>query len=121
MIYVYALVTPIDFWIGWHKPEDIVSWSEGEAWSSGKIARWDYFPMLLMAQRIALEHLGWEGDIRKGEGPFISLIPSKDSCTGEIIIAWKQDNNGQTFVASPYALPWLVASDNDWYYEGEPK
>ena len=118
MMYVYALITPIDFWIGWNKPEDIVSWCEDNDFSPDKLARRDYFPMLRRAQRIAYDHLGWEGDIRKGSGPFISLIPSKDGCSGEIIIAWKQDNNGQTFVASPYALPWLASRKEDWHYEG---
>jgi hypothetical protein len=26
---------------------------------------------------------------------------------GPLMIAWKQDNNGDTFVYSPWPLPWL--------------
>jgi hypothetical protein len=27
--------------------------------------------------------------------------------TVEYLIAWKQDNNGESFVALPFPLPWL--------------
>ena len=47
---------------------------------------------------------GWEGDTR--QGPFIAGIPTGDYTTG-ILIAWKQGNNGITFIASPFKLPWL--------------
>jgi len=55
---------------------------------------------------------GWEGDIRRGEnGPCVTALPFVDPeeyGKAYHIIAWKQDNNGQTFVASPQQLPWLV-------------
>jgi hypothetical protein len=54
---------------------------------------------------MALE-AGWEGDIRHGSGPFVCPLPDGD-CGSEYLIAWKQDNNGSTFIASPFCLPWL--------------
>jgi hypothetical protein len=55
--------------------------------------------------------LGWEGDIRGGfgdsdGGPWFAPLPISN---GDIAyaVAWKQDNNGETFVASSISLPWL--------------
>jgi hypothetical protein len=43
-----------------------------------------------------------------GGGPwFCPLPPQHDDFECEFLLAWKQDNNGQTFIASPYPLPWL--------------
>jgi hypothetical protein len=65
----------------------------------------DYEAFREEAFRMARE-AGWEGDIR--EGPFISGLPSDaDEPAGRIMIAWKQDNNGETFIVSPFALSWL--------------
>jgi hypothetical protein len=48
----------------------------------------------------------WEGDVREGSGgPWFCPIPMPG--TVEYLIAWKQDNNGESFVASPFPLPWL--------------
>ncbi|MGA8614265.1 MAG: hypothetical protein WB760_21835 [Xanthobacteraceae bacterium] len=34
---------------------------------------------------------------------------------GHYMIAWKQDNNGMTFIVSPHKLPWLEQGDHvDW-------
>ena len=54
--------------------------------------------------------IGWEGDFR---GPISCPLPNGD-CGGEYLIAWKQDNNGATFVASPFALLWLQREANGW-------
>lgn len=51
---------------------------------------------------------GWEGDYR-GEGrPRVLFLPGAGSnCAFQHAFAWKQDNNGTTFIISPYPLPWL--------------
>ena len=51
--------------------------------------------------------LGWEGDIR--EGPFTTMLRDPDDRGGSSTraIAFKQDNNGVTFVAVHSALHWL--------------
>ena len=40
-------------------------------------------------------------------GPFFSGLPT-DEETGEVIVGLKQDNNGTTFIWSPYDLTWLA-------------
>lgn len=53
---------------------------------------------------VEFRRLGWEGDLR--QGPFFFVVPV---ITGMAIgIIYKQDNNGDTFVASPVALPHLA-------------
>lgn len=46
---------------------------------------------------------GWEGDCR--QGPVVFWVPM--STTFEYGFAFKQDNNGVTFVISPVPMPWL--------------
>ncbi|MQX81527.1 hypothetical protein GHK80_36980 [Sinorhizobium medicae] len=62
-------------------------------------------PFFEKAKAIARE-AGLEGDMRSG--PFVSALPNDDlGSFSDFIIAWKQDNNGATFVASPHELAWL--------------
>ena len=46
---------------------------------------------------------GWEGDFR--EEPRVFWLP--DETGFEYAFAFKQDNNGTTFVVSPVRLPWV--------------
>jgi len=48
---------------------------------------------------------GWEGDFALG--PIVFTLPDPDSNSFAIGFAWKQSNNGSTFVMSPFELPWL--------------
>lgn len=99
-MYVYA-INPIDCWSGWFPLDEFIKRSD----------KYDYFLMedvyadLSTAMKIAREQHGWEGDVRAG--PYIAALPTQESGCPEILIAWKQDNNGQTFVASQRKLPWL--------------
>jgi hypothetical protein len=53
--------------------------------------------------------MDWEGDIRTGSGgPYITALPNTDGGI-QYVLAWKQDNNGTTFIASPVELPWIAA------------
>jgi hypothetical protein len=106
-IFVYS-TGPIDIWEGWTplrqlllRPEQ--EWTEW-VWPQEIAHRWK------RAQQIARQ-IGWEGDIRGGffsdvGGPWVCPLPLGDY-SNEYLIAWKQDNNGQTFIASPVLLPWL--------------
>jgi hypothetical protein len=62
------------------------------------------FSTLLTAAQKAATALGWEGDT--SAGPFVLFTPSEPAArlTG---IAWKQNNNGQTFVMSLHPIPSL--------------
>ena len=70
------------------------------------------------AQHLA-KRLGWEGDIR--EGPYFAPLPENDTHPSAFLLAWKQDNNGATFVASPFNLPWLDKSCDDRIAEDKPR
>jgi hypothetical protein len=51
---------------------------------------------------------GWEGDVRETNGVeeiYLFSLPAPESV--EYGICWKQENNGDTFVYSPFRLPWL--------------
>jgi hypothetical protein len=47
--------------------------------------------------------LGWEGDFKND--PVVFWVPAEDRFIYGF--AFKQDNNGSTFVVSPVPLPWL--------------
>jgi hypothetical protein len=42
------------------------------------------------------------------EGPFFSALPDGMSSSCDYVVAWKQHNNGTTFLVSPWELPWLA-------------
>lgn len=48
---------------------------------------------------------GWEGDFL-GE-PHVLWLPAGDGGTFDYAFVWKQENNGTTYVVTPYQLPWL--------------
>lgn len=98
--YVYA-TGPIDFWQGWNKPDDKYA-------DIGRV----HFILERFSEVAVLAHdKGWEGDIR--EGPYWIPVPFDDSGRCDVILAWKQDNNNTTFVASPVRLPWLSSRDEE--------
>lgn len=100
MIYVYA-VGPIDFWSGWLTPEEAIGPTDtAGAHEPSKIDQSDFEEFFGQAKEIARSTRGWEGDIR--QGPFVAGFPVHDG--GAFVVAWKQDNNGTTFIASPQRL-----------------
>lgn len=101
-MYVYA-GCPIDFWSGWMPEAEYLA-----ALAANEEDQATYY-MRLGAAQVLAKRLGWEGDMR--QGPFVSGLPAPDSPYSEFLIGWKQSNNGTTFIASPYELPWL---SKDW-------
>lgn len=51
------------------------------------------------------KHHGWEGDFACGPGVF--WLPDSEARTFRYAFAWKQRNNGTTYVVSPLPLPFL--------------
>ena len=102
-------INPIDFWDGWLTEEEFKTQLEAGAAHDARRATastWAaYLDLREKAQKLALK-AGWEGDIR--EGPFVAGLPSETGDDGQILVAWKQDNDGITFVATPFPLPWLA-------------
>ncbi len=64
------------------------------------------FRKFVYAAWLAFNDIGWEGDSRSGHWNCWAL-PDADSGFLHWLIAVKQDNNGQTFLASPVPLPHL--------------
>ena len=103
-MFAYAL-PPIDHWTGWKTEGEFLNDLNG-----------DYLPLgeseyLATKERalILARDAGWEGDMR--EGPFIAGLPTHNTGDDrEVLIGWKQDNNGTTFIVSPYRLSWLEAA-----------
>lgn len=101
IIYIYA-ISPIDFWFGWTPLDKAL---EG-VHPDDDFAREFYDDILTRFEKVKPWALaaGWEGDMRGGA--YFVPIPWE---TGgyEFLLAWKQDNNGMTFVVSPTPLSWL--------------
>jgi hypothetical protein len=116
-MFVYARAA-IDYWPGWIKEQELKNQliSEMMPVEHGNRSISTYFAFLAKAQELARK-IGWEGDI--GSGPFIAGLPTHETASdGQYVIAWKQSNNGDTFVASPYRLPWLESGDYGRWIEG---
>jgi hypothetical protein len=76
----------------------------------------DWAPMWEQAKKLARQ-IGWEGDIRTG--PYVTVIPNipGNYCPCDVLIAWNQDNNGATFIASPHPRIEKSISRSDWVLE----
>jgi hypothetical protein len=118
-MWVYCL-TPIDWWTGAHTVSDyesaiVADHGRADASEQVKGALSKFRNFLDKAKAIAP---GWEGDIR--EGPFVLPVPPRDPAEGlQFMVAWKQENNGTTFLASPFRLPWLeedAESYGEWIH-----
>jgi hypothetical protein len=97
-------IPPIDFWEYW------LTEKQFKANITKSIAPvnslFSYRRFLNRAKQIAQEKLGWPGDI--AAGPFIAaLAPTCSGDDGRYMIAWKESNNGTTYIASPIELPWI--------------
>lgn len=96
-LYVYVL-GPIDCWEGWSSHNEMASAA------NFAVAYWrpdDVKDRFWQAHDTALA-AGWEGD---GE-PKLTVIPIRDYFC-ELVFAFKQKNNGSTFIVSPVEMPWL--------------
>jgi hypothetical protein len=107
-MYVYEC-GPIDFWNGFMSEAEFRQHVSKTWWQPGfdDVYVQEFWAALLSGAR----KLGWEGDMR--EGPYYAPLPPHEMGAGPgLIIAFKQDNNGQTFVGSSYRLPYLEDGKN---------
>lgn len=58
------------------------------------------------AMELARKHY-WEGDFKPGYTPRVFWLPNEVEFAYAFV--WKQENNGTTYVVSPFELPWLDA------------
>ncbi len=100
-------IYPIDF--GWeYLPEfedvlcKISKYERRAAGGTWCIHTADFVADFARAKKLA-DAIGWEGDYR--ETPRILFFPVE--LEFKYGFAWKHDNNGDTFIISPFHLPWL--------------
>ena len=120
-MYVYS-TSFIDFWDGWRRPSDVFKVPDRYHGKhptlyptyEGYLTP-DLWETTWERAKTAAKSIGWEGDIR--EGPYVSMCPVPDyeedvyDNDGYFFIAWKQDNNGITFIASPVPLAYLLNNE----------
>jgi hypothetical protein len=115
-MFVYARAA-IDFWPGWMTEKDFRANLANVYNVQGGSAEWTKYGTFRAKAYELAKKAGWEGDIR--EGPYVAGLPTHETADdGHFMIAWKQDNNGDTFVASPYRLPWLESGDYGKWVQG---
>src|SRR5262245_24164841 len=107
-------IDPIDTWGGWKLLKDVLAeidlsteqrdevkaWTDHYAYNSGAL-----LDALKQAHHLATLLDIEANDVR--EGPYLAPLPENNCCPTAFLLAWKQDNNGTTYIASPYPLPWL--------------
>lgn len=93
---------PLDYWDGMIHLKNFASAFaeefEGDHFEeSPKQFQQRIIAMAEEAQMLAT-HVGWEGDII--QGPYLTFLPDPANNQTFPVFAWKQQNNGSTFVAS---------------------
>lgn len=112
-IFVYSR-QPIDYWYGWMTEHQYLTALLKDWTPDDPIPFISYVERRSEGMKIAAQ-IGWEGDVRGDV--MVAGLPSADiGDDGDILIAWKQDNNGQTFIVSPVHLPWLEQDPHqEWW------
>jgi len=108
-IFVYG-VEPIDVWLGWNDEEQFRASVDRWCVLESRGPFWALYEAFRDQSMEIARSLGWQGDIR--EGPFIAGVPTFEiRNTSLFMVAWKQDDDGLTFIASPVRLPWLELNE----------
>lgn len=97
-------ISPIDFWAGALSVKSIVSALDDYECAPDHLA--SVLRHLAALEKLAqrgFAKIGWEGDTTVGPSYF--ALPGEAEFEFGYVL--KQSNNGSTFVASPYPLPWL--------------
>jgi hypothetical protein len=103
--YVYEIAT-VDYWTGWVRLNEYEEQEDYSVRVSTSVSRRALERVRDHAIAQIRERSIWEGDIV--QGPFFAGLPPRDgNSDSEQMVAIKQQNNGMTFVWSPYPLPWL--------------
>jgi len=107
-IFVYTQ-PPIDWWIGWMTEDEFKVQLRNHEDGDREIRDYEAFRSKGYSLARAID---WDGDMR--EGPFVAGLPTGENGDEAVMVAWKQDNNGTTFVVSPIRLPWMEYSSMEW-------
>lgn len=110
--FAYSFYCPVDFFGCFNT---LPRWLEESLKDFGDIDGYnpeDELITLMSAAEEAAKKLGWEGDRR---GPTRCFPVFTESRTDpELAVIWKQDNNGQTFVASFARMDFLLPLSGNW-------
>ncbi len=108
-LFIYG-VEPIDAWLGWMDEHQFRASLDRWYAPEDRDLIWTIYENFRNAAQKAARDAGWEGDVR--EGPFIAGVPTFEiRNTSLFMVAWKQDEDGLTFIGSPVRLPWLEPND----------
>ena len=111
MWYRYELAGPIDYFSGCVPFNDYVKeiYESSSLYPESECGIRERFKALSQiygeVSDAMQDFMSWEGDIVEN-GLLVFALPC-DSCETKVGFIWKQENNGSTFVASPFPLPWL--------------
>ena len=116
--HLYA-VPPIDWWGGWTPLDEyLASVPDGLNMEDSTSTCVRYTAMVCRVMDEAVDYAGPDAvDIR--EGPYIAGFPQCNADYGDdvVLLAWKQDVNGTTFIASPSVLPHLHDDALEGYWK----
>lgn len=104
-MYVYEAEFPIDYFNGMTALKDYIKLCvDNKEDDSIYSSYFDLQKFLVNSfMNVKCSVTSWEGDIR-GDDIFISAIPAPDNTTYKLL-AFKQDNNGTSFIVSEFLLP----------------
>lgn len=104
--YVYT-TGPLDWWTAWSTLDAVVQAEEPDY----RDRRRAQLEQILTHAKLQVAERGefWEGDII--QGPYFSGLPNAEGdADGEVMVGFKQMNNGTTYFWSPYRLGFLEES-----------
>jgi hypothetical protein len=97
---------PIDEWVGWHGLDHVShDRPEENPWVPG-LPSLPWLRHLIPLIAAEFKRDGWEGD----GSWYLTALPDPDNFTSRIVIAVKQSNNGQVFMASQMGMDWFKDS-----------
>lgn len=107
----------IDYWCGWLTFDEMYKKIKEGAINTGGDGNVEYaiqgFLLFIHKVYLAAVDLGWEGDIR--EGPYFTVYPGGEIGSGvwPLVMSWKQDNNGVSFLGSEIQLHIIKDDENN--------
>lgn len=113
--YIYAQ-SPIDYWLRWKTPMEYIKSVRNlyEEEKDDPDFHINDFICRLVEIAGCFKKAGWEGDI-SGQDLYVTELPN-GNFEMKIMVGLKQDNNGMTFIASPYPLPWMEGESSHLLY-----
>jgi hypothetical protein len=94
--YLYELPSPEDWWVGWTKIGRTKEFNKA-------------MTLFIEGITLAAKRGVFDGEMRPGD-IYVSGLPSDGTGDQKIMVGFKQDNNGTTFIYSEIPLSWLFGN-----------